>query len=139
MAHEDFARDEIVEGSSNRAFGVVFAAVFALIAGWPLLSGQDPRWWAAAIALAFLLVAFVAPGWLAAPNRAWMRLGLLLGRIVSPVVLAILFFAVFTPFGLFMRLFRRDPLRTAFDRAAPTYWIERVPPGPDPAGMKDQF
>jgi hypothetical protein len=139
MAHEDFAREETVEGSSNRAFGVVFAVVFVLIAGWPLLAGQAIRWWAAAIALAFLLVAFVAPGWLAAPNRAWMRFGLLLGRIVSPIVIAILFFGVFTPFGLFMRLFRRDPLRTALDRNAQSYWIERIPPGPDPAGMKDQF
>jgi hypothetical protein len=139
MAHEDFSRGEDIEGSSNRAFGIVFAVVFTLVAGWPLLSGQGLRWWAAAVSLAFLLAAFLAPDWLAALNRAWTRLGLLLGRIVSPIVLAILFFGAFTPFGLLMRLFRKDPLRTAFDRNAATYWIERVPPGPDPAGMKDQF
>jgi len=139
MAHEDFARDETVEGSSNRAFGVVFTVVFALIAGWPLLSGAPIRWWAVAAAAATLLVALLAPVWLAAPNRAWTRFGLLLGRIVSPIVTALLFFGVFTPFGLVMRLFRKDPLRLTFDREATTYWIERVPPGPDPAAMKDQF
>lgn len=139
MAHEDFSRDEAIEGSSNRAFGVVFAVVFALVGLWPLTGGGAPRLWALACAAAILALALAVPAILAAPNRAWTRFGLLLGRIMSPVVIAILFYVVFTPFGLAMRLVRRDPLRLRFDRDASTYWTERVPPGPDPAGMRDQF
>jgi hypothetical protein len=68
-----------------------------------------------------------------------MRFGLLLGRLVSPIVVGVLFFVVFTPFGLVMRAFGYDPLRLKADPRASTYWIERSPPGPAPESMKDQF
>lgn len=139
MAHEDLTREEHVEGSSDRSFGIVFAAVFLIIAAWPLWSGGGLRWWSVAVAAAFAVVAVVAPQLLAWPNRLWLKFGLLLGRIVSPIALGILFYLVFMPIGLLMRALGKDPLRLKRDEAAATYWIRREPPGPPPTSMTNQF
>jgi hypothetical protein len=139
MAHEDLTREQHVEGSSNRAFGVVFAALFLVIAAWPLIHGAPPRWWAGAVAAAFGLLAWLKPDLLAALNRQWIRLGLFLGRIAGPVALAVLFYLVFTPLGLLMRMTGKDPLRTRREAGAATYWIGRQPPGPPPGSMTNQF
>jgi hypothetical protein len=139
MAHEDFSREEKIEGSSDRAFGFVFAAVFAVIGAWPLLSSAQVRWWALALAGLFALAALAFPSLLGPLNRWWMRLGLLLGRIFGPVALGILFYAVFTPTGVLMRLAGKDPLRLRRAPATDTYWIGRQPPGPPPDSMTNQF
>ena len=128
-----------VEGSSNRSFGWVFVGVFGVVALVPMLHGAAPRWWALICSAAIAAVTVWRPGLLTVPNRLWMRLGLLLGLVVSPVVLAILFYVVFTPFGLVMRALGHDPLRLKADANASSYWIERMPPGPPPESMKDQF
>ena len=139
MAHEDLSRDQHVEGSSDRSFGLVFAGVFAIVAAWPLLSAHSPRWWAAAIAGAFALLAWLRPAVLAVPNRWWGKLGLLLGRIVSPIALGLLFFGVLGPMGFLMRLFGKDPLRLKRDPQAKSYWLLREPPGPRADSMTQQF
>ena len=139
MGHEDFSREEHIEGSSDRSFGFVFAAVFALIALWPLLHHGGLRLWALAVAAAFGAVAIVRPALLATPNRLWMKLGLLLGKIVAPIALGILFYVVLTPLGAVMRMAGKDPLRLKRDPAAATYWIPREPPGPPPGSMTNQF
>jgi hypothetical protein len=139
MAHESYVRNDAVQGSSNRSFGLVFAVVFALIGLVPLVFGGVVRLWAIMLAGAFLLAALAFPRVLAPFNRLWMRFGLLLHRIVSPVVLGIMFFGVITPIGLVMRLLGKDPLRLHLDKAAGSYWIERTPPGPAPETFKDQF
>ena len=139
MSHESLLRDEAIEPSSNRAFGLVFATVFALIGTFPLLSGDDVRLWSLAIAAAFLVVALTLPSVLTQLNRLWLRFGLLLHRIVSPVVLGIMFFLVVTPTGFVMRLLGKDPLRLRYDKAASTYWIERTPPGPPADSLDRQF
>ena len=139
MAHEDLTREQDVEGSSDRSFGVVFAVVFLLIAGWPLWYGEAPRWWAAGVAAVFALIAMVRPALLAGLNRQWMKLGLLLGKVVSPIALGLLFYGVITPIGAVMRLAGKDPLRLKFDRGADSYWIRRQPPGPPPDSMTNQF
>ena len=87
MAHEDLAREQEVEGSSDRSFGVVFAVVFLVIGGWPLWYGEAPRWWAAGVAAVFALIAMLRPALLAGLNRQWMKLGVLLGKVVSPIAL----------------------------------------------------
>jgi len=139
MAHELLSRREEVSGSSNRAFGLVFAVVFLLVAVFPLPFGGAVRWWSIGVAAAFAAVAFVLPGVLTPLNRAWTRFGLILHKIVSPIVLGFLFYVVVTPLGLLMRLLGKDPLRLHWDRQSPTYWIERTPPGPKPETLSDQF
>lgn len=128
-----------MQGSSDRAFGLVFATVFLLVALYPLLFGAGIRWWAAVVAAVFGACAVAVPRLLAPLNRAWTRFGLVLHKIVSPVVLGIMFFGVILPTGLLMRLLGKDPLRLAFDPAAPSYWITRQPPGPAPESFPDQF
>lgn len=139
MAHETLNRSEKVEGSSNRTLGLVFATVFLIIAVFPLFFGGALRWWSLAVAAAFAVVALVLPGVLTPLNRAWTRFGLLLHKIVSPIVLGFLFYIVVTPLGLLMRLLGKDPLRLRWDRQSSTYWIERTPPGPKPETLSDQF
>ncbi len=138
-SHEDFRRESAVKPSSDRAFGLVFAGVFAVIALWPLLDGADLRWWALAVAGAFAGLALAAPKVLAPANRLWHRFGLLLGRLVNPLVMGLLFYLVVTPTGLIMRAFGKDPLRLAREPDAASYWIERTPPGPAGGGMPRQF
>jgi hypothetical protein len=139
MAHEDLNRKHHVAGSSDRAFGVVIAGVCLLLALGPLRHGHAPRWWAFVVAGAFALIALLKPVLLAAPNRQWTRLGVFLGRVVSPVALGILFYGVLTPVALILRLTGQDPLRLKFDREADSYWIVRKPPGPPPDSMSNQF
>ena len=139
MGHEDLTREQDVEGSSDRSFGAVFAVVFLVIAGWPLWHGESLRWWAAGVAAAFALVAMVRPALLAGLNRQWMKLGVLLGRVVSPIALGLLFYCVLTPLGAVLRLAGKDPLRLRFDRGTDSYWIRREPPGPPPDSMTNQF
>ena len=136
---ESFDRDEPVRGSSDRSFGVVFAVFFLLVGLAPLLHGRGPRYWAVAIGVAFLAVALAHPALLRPLNRLWTRLGLLLHRIVNPIVMGLLFFLVLTPFGTVLRLLGKDPLRRHFDRTATSYWILRTPPGPPPGTMTQQF
>ena len=139
MAHEDLNRDQHVEGSSDRSFGLVFAGLFLVIAGLPLLHGEAVRWWSVGVAVAFALAALVKPSLLARLNRLWIKLGILLGKVVSPIALGVLFYGVFTPIGTVMRLAGKDPLRLKFDPGANSYWIPRDPPGPPPDSMTNQF
>lgn len=139
MAHEDLTREEEVEGSSDRSFGIVFAVVFAIIGCFPLLAGHGVRWWSLSVGAAFLVIAYTRPSLLAGLNRLWLKLGLLLGKIVSPIALGLLFYVVLTPIGWLMRLTGQDPLRLKRDRAAASYWIDREPPGPPPGSMTNQF
>jgi hypothetical protein len=139
MAHEDLTREQHVEGSSDRVFGLVFAGVFLLIASGPLLHGRTPRWWAAGIAAVFALVALLKPALLSRLNRLWMKLGILLGKVVSPIALGILFYGVLTPLGVVIRLTGKDPLRLKLDPDVDSYWIARKPPGPPSDSMTHQF
>jgi hypothetical protein len=139
MAHEDLSREEQVEGSSDRVFGFVFAGAFLVIAGWPLWRGENPRWWALGATVVFALVGLLKPALLSRLNRLWMKLGILLGKVVSPIALGILFYGVLTPVGVVMRFTGKDPLRLKPDRAADSYWIPREPPGPPPDSMTNQF
>ncbi|MDO9069106.1 MAG: SxtJ family membrane protein [Deltaproteobacteria bacterium] len=125
MNHESLIRSENQTGSSDRTFGLVFSAVFALLACAPLWAGERIRYWALAVSAAFLLASLIAPSSLSGLNRLWTKLGRLMHRFVSPVALAVLFFAVLTPYSIIMRIFRKDPLCLRFQLDAPTYWIDR--------------
>ena len=139
--HEDFTRQEEIRASSDRSFGLVMAACFGIVALLPLLHAPVSaiRWWALAIAAAFLALALLWTAPLRPLNRWWLKLGLLLSKVVSPIVLMLLFYATVTPIGLLMRATGKDPLRLRRDSAARSYWIPREPPGPAPDSMKQQF
>jgi hypothetical protein len=139
QTHENFSREQQVNASSNRAFGWVFVTVFLIIALWPLMFGGVPRWWSLTVSALVMLVTVAAPALLTIPNRLWTRFGLLLHRLVNPVVLGIMFYLVVVPMGLLMRALGKDLLRLRRDAAAGSYWIKRDPPGPRPDSMSDQF
>lgn len=137
--HEDLGRKQEGQGGSDRSFGIVFAVFFTLLALLPLRAHRPVRGWALAVAALFLGVGLLRPGWLHPLNRAWTKLGLLLGRVVSPIVTGIVFFLVVTPIALIFRMLKKDPLRLAPGGDAQTYWIVRQPPGPAPESMRHQF
>lgn len=139
MAHEDLSREQRVEGSSDRTFGLVFAVFFLIIGAWPAIHVEPPRWWALALAIAFAALALTKPRLLAGLNRQWMKLGILLGKIVSPIALGILYYLVLTPVGALMRLTGKDPLRRRLQPDSASYWLARTPPGPPPDSMTNQF
>jgi hypothetical protein len=139
--HESFDRAEEVQRSSDRSFGLVMAAVFAIVALFPLLhaSPSSIRWWALATAAAFAGCAFFWTAPLAPLAQLWFRFGLLLARIVNPIVLALLFCLVILPIGMLMRIFGKSSVASGRDRRVETYWIRREIPGPPPETMKHQF
>ena len=136
--HEYRAHDEI-KTSSSRSFGLVFGGAFALLGFWSWYKAGS--WWPvhAAVSVVFTLLALVRPALLAGPNRMWTRLGLLLSRIVNPIVMGLIFFVMFTPIAVILRMRGKDLLRIKFDKEASSYWIPRDPPGPAPDSMKEQF
>lgn len=127
--------------SSNRTFGLFFAALFFVLTlyGW-LWASWGIYYLTALIigALFFLLSALIAPSLLAYLNQGWYLVGLLLGKIVSPIVLGLIFFIIITPVAIFLRLIGRDALRLK-RKNVQSHWIDRAPPGPDPKSYKDQF
>jgi hypothetical protein len=128
-----------VKSGSNRSFGLVFAAVFLIIALFPLIGGREVRLWALLAALAFAGAAFLRPSLLAPLNRLWFRFGLLLHHVVNPLVLGLMYFLVVTPMGLVIRIFGGRLLSLGFSRDAQSYWIRRSPPGPEPESIRNQF
>lgn len=139
MTHENPRRSEHIEGSTDRDFGLIFACVFLIIAVWPLFHNGSLRWWAVCISGLFIGIALVKPMLLSPLNKGWTKLGILIGNIVSPIALGILFYAVVTPIGLLMRLTGKDQLNLKRDLSAKSYWIIRRPPGPPPDSMTNQF
>jgi len=125
--------------SSDRSFGVVFAVLFLLIGCWPFWHWQPPRWWAMAIAAAFAIAALVRPQTLHPLARLWLALGRLLHKVVSPLVMGLIFFATVTPTGWIMRLLGKDVLSLRRRPDLNTYWIKRGPPLPEAETMKNQF
>jgi len=137
--HENFERPEDTKASSDRTFGLVFFVFFTLIGIAPLRHGAPLRVWALALAAAFLVSALCWTAPLKPLNRAWTKLGLLLHAVVNPLVMALLFYAVMTPFGIGMRVLGKRLLGVRRDPQAATYWIPHQPPGPPPETMKNQF
>ena len=137
--HEVFSRDEKVVAGSDRSFGLVMAAAFAVVtllnawhAGrlWP---------WTGGLAALFLAAGLLRPSLLHPLNLIWLRFGLLLHRVVNPIVMALVFYGTVLPTGLVMRMLGKDLLRLKRQPDADSYWIVRQPPGPSPETMKDQF
>ena len=128
-----------VKVGSERSFGVVFAIAFTIIAALPLLRGGELRFWSMLVAAVFLVLGFIAPRVLRPLNILWFKFGMLLGRIIAPIVISLLFFIAVTPTALIMRMLRKDILRLKLDRNAKSYWISRSKTENPMGSMKKQF
>jgi len=120
---------------SNRSFGIVFFVVFLLIGLYPILKGNDVRYWSLIVSLVFLILGIINSKILSPLNKLWFKFGIFLGRIVSPLVMGIIFFAVVTPIALIMKLLRKDVLNLKKNNKK-SYWVEtknRI------SKMKNQF
>ena len=137
--HENFAREDHAAPGSERSFALLMAAVLALLGGingWH--NGRLWPWLGSGTAL-FVIFGWYFPAALKPLNRLWFEFGLLLHRVVNPIVMGVVFYGAVVPTGLLMRALRKDPLRLAIEPDRSSYWIERRPPGPEPQTMKDQF
>jgi len=121
--------------SSNRSFGIVFFIVFLLIALYPITYSEEIRVWSVIISLIFLVLGLLNSKILTPLNKLWFKFGILLGKIVSPLIMGIIFFLVVTPIGLIMRLFGKDVLNLKYNNNK-SYWIEINGPK---SKMKNQF
>lgn len=132
-------KDNNAQGGSDRAFGIVFTTVFAVIGLYPLATDGELKLWALASSLVILIITFSRPSILGPFNRIWTKFGLILHKIISPIVLGIIFFLAVVPTGLFMRLMGKDILKLKQDSNVSSYWEKRESPGPSPESMKRQY
>ena len=121
---------------SDKGFGYVFSIIFLLIGSYPLLHGEVFKLWFMVLAFVFMMIALLKPSLFKWPNYLWFRFGILLGKVVSPVVMALIFFLVIFPTGLALRLFKKDILGLKIDKNKKTYWVHRDQPM---QSMKNQF
>jgi len=120
---------------SNRNFGIVFFLFFLIVSLWPLLNNDEIRFWSLFIALFFLFFGILNSKILTPLNKLWLKFGIILGRVVSPIIMGIIFFFVVTPISLIMKLFSKDILNLK-KNSSNTYWIER---NKVKSNMKKQF
>jgi hypothetical protein len=124
-----------VKISSNRSFGIVFFVVFLLIAFYPLTNQADIRIWSVIVSLIFLSLGLLNSKLLTPLNKIWFKFGIFLGKIVSPLIMGLIFFAVVTPIAFLMRILKKDLLNLKFSKNN-SYWIEKSGPK---SKMKNQF
>jgi hypothetical protein len=124
-----------VKISSNRSFGLVFFIVFLLIAFYPLINQEEIRIWSVLISLLFLILGIINSKILTPLNKVWFKFGIFLGKLISPVVMGIIFFLVVTPIAFLMRMLKKDLLNLKFNKNS-SYWIEKTEPK---STMKNQF
>ena len=137
--HESLHREQTLKLPPNRSFGLGVAICLLVIALFPLWGGGGVRLWAVAGAAACALIALLEPNIYTPLNRAWMRFGLILNKIVNPLVLGVMFYVVIWPTGIALRLIRGTSLRQGYDVDASSYWEPRTPPGPKPKSLERQF
>ena len=111
--------------SSNRNFGLVFFIVFLIVSLWPLTYGAPIRIWSSTFSLVFLILGLTNSKLLTPLNKLWFKLGMILGAIISPIVMGIVFFLVVTPTGFILRIMGKDLLNKKYDKEKETYWIKR--------------
>ena len=121
---------------SNRNFGLVFFVFFLIIGLWPLLETNEIRYWSIFFSIIFFLLGITNSKLLNPLNKIWFNFGILLGKMISPLIMGIIFFLVVTPIGLIMRVFGKDILSLKYNKKNKSYWIEKNGPK---SKMKNQF
>ena len=121
--------------SSNRSFGIVFFVFFLIISLLPILNDNDIRYWSLILSIIFLILGLINSNILTPLNNLWFKFGIFLGKIISPIIMGIIFFIIVTPIGVIMRILRKDLLNLKFNNKN-TYWIEKNGPK---SKMKNQF
>ena len=137
--HEDLDREEEIKIPSDRSFGIVFTIVLLAVGIWMVSRGWYGGWFFLAGTILFFVVALARPSILGPLNRGWMKFGLLLSRVVNPLILGVVFFLVITPTAVIRRLLGKDSLRLKSKPSLESYWIDRNPLGPKPSSMTRQF
>ena len=127
--------EQQIKVSSNKSFGIVFFIVFLIIALYPMIKDGDIRLWSLILSLIFLILGLINSIILTPLNRLWFKFGIFLGKIVSPIILGIIFFLVVTPTGLLLRLLGKDVINLKYNNNN-SYWIKKTGPK---SKMKDQF
>lgn len=120
---------------SNKSFGIVFFFVFLIVGIYPILKGNEPHYWSIIISVIFLILGLLNSIYLTPLNKLWFKFGILLGQIISPIVMGIVFFIVVTPIALFMKILNKDVLNLNKNNKK-TYWIEYKNKS---SRMKNQF
>jgi|TARA_B100001094_G_C17720635_1_gene571785 hypothetical protein len=110
---------------TNRSFGILFFIVFSIISIWPVLSGGELRLWSFILAIIFLIMGITKSRFLTPFNRAWIKFGELLGVIISPLIMGLVYFLVVLPIGILMRAFGKDLLSLKFNKNIKTYWNKK--------------
>ena len=124
-----------VKIGSNKSFGIVFFIVFVIISIYPMLKGDSLRMWSLGVSIIFLVLGLLNSKILSPLNKLWFKFGIFLGKIISPIIMGIIFFFVVTPTGYLMRLFKKDVLSLKFNDNK-SYWVEKNGPK---SKMKNQF
>ena len=127
-------KNKKIKISSNRSFGLVFFAIFLIISIWPLLDDKDIRIWSLIVSLIFLILGILNSNLLKPFNKIWFKFGIFLGKIVSPIIMGLVYFLVVTPTGFIMRFLGKDLLKLKKNKNN-TYWLAKN----YKSNMKDQF
>ena len=112
------------KNKSNKSFGIIFFIVFLIIGLWPLINGEDVRIWSILVSLPFLILGILNSRILSPLSYAWIKLGIIMGKFISPIIMAIIFYLLISPFGIVMRIFGKDLLMKKYSKKS-SYWIKR--------------
>ena len=126
---------EDIKISSNRSFGIVFFIVFLIIATYPLIDNGDLRIWSLITSIIFLILGLINSKILRPLNKLWFKFGILLGRLISPIIMGVIFFFVVTPIGVMLKIFGKDILNLKYKNVK-SYWIKKSDLS---SKMKNQF
>jgi hypothetical protein len=137
--HEDLRREDETEAPSDRKFGLTLGTLFAIMAVVKIVERSPWGFIWGVLAAALIGPALLRPSLLSGPNHIWLRFGILLNRIVNPVIMAVLFYGTIVPIGLLMQALGKDPLRLKLDKTATSYWLTRSDERLQSQSMRQQF
>ncbi len=112
------------KNKSNKSFGIIFFIVFLIIGFWPLINGGGVRIWSILVSLSFLILGLLNSKILSPLSYSWTKLGIIIGNFISPIIMAIIFYLLISPFGIVMRIFGKDLLMKKYSKKS-SYWIKR--------------